>query len=40
VSRDAIDSTLTAYNDYCAEMRSDARDASIQFEVDNILHVE
>jgi hypothetical protein len=29
VSRDAIDSILTAYNSCCAEMRSDARDASI-----------
>ena len=27
VSRDEIDSTLTAYNNACAEMRSDARDA-------------
>jgi TPR repeat protein len=30
VSRDAIDSTLTAYNTSCVEMRSEARDASIQ----------
>jgi TPR repeat protein len=27
--RDAIESTLTAYNSCCAEMRSEARDASI-----------
>jgi TPR repeat protein len=30
VSRDAIDSTLTAYNNSCAEMRSEARDANIR----------
>jgi TPR repeat protein len=30
VSRDAIDSTLTAYNTSCMEMRSEARDACIQ----------
>jgi hypothetical protein len=30
VSRVAIDSTLTAYNTSCAEMRSEARDACIQ----------
>jgi hypothetical protein len=30
VSRELIDSTLTAYNSYCAEMRSEARDAAIQ----------
>ena len=29
VSRDAMDSTLTAYNNSCAEMRSEARDAFI-----------
>jgi TPR repeat protein len=29
VSRDTIDSTLKAYNSSCAEMRSEARDASI-----------
>jgi hypothetical protein len=28
-SRDVIDSTLTAYNNSCAEMRSEARDAYI-----------
>jgi hypothetical protein len=30
VSRDSIDSTLTAYNNSCAEMRSEARDANIR----------
>jgi hypothetical protein len=30
VSRDEIDSTLTAYNNSCAEMRSDARDNFIR----------
>jgi TPR repeat protein len=30
ISRDAIDSTLTAYNSSCKEMRSEARDAFIQ----------
>ena len=30
VSRESIDSTLTAYNDSCAEMRSEARDACIR----------
>jgi len=30
VSRDALNSTLTAYNNYCAEMRSEARDAAIR----------
>ena len=29
VSRDSIDSTLTAYNNSCADMRSKARDAAI-----------
>jgi TPR repeat protein len=29
VSRESIDSTLTAYNDSCVEMRSEARDAYI-----------
>ena len=33
-SRALIDSTLTAYNNSCAEMRSDARDASIQLLID------
>lgn len=31
VSRESIDSTLKAYNDCCAEMRSRSRDACIQF---------
>jgi TPR repeat protein len=31
VNRDAIDSILTAYNTSCAKMRSEARDACIQF---------
>jgi TPR repeat protein len=30
VSRELIDSTLTAYNTSCVEMRSEARDAAIQ----------
>ena len=30
VSRDAINSVLTAYNNSCAEMRSEARDACIR----------
>jgi TPR repeat protein len=30
VSRDEMDSTLTAYNNACAEMRSEARDAFIR----------
>jgi hypothetical protein len=29
-SRDQIDSTLIAYNDSCAEMRSEARDSFIR----------
>jgi hypothetical protein len=32
VSRESIDSTLTAYNNSCAEFRSEARDANIQIE--------
>ena len=31
VSTDAIDATLTAYNNSCAEMRSEARDAAILY---------
>jgi TPR repeat protein len=31
VSRESIDSTLKTYNNSCSEMRSEARDASIQF---------
>ena len=34
VSRDAIDSTLIAYNSSCAEMRSEARDAYIRLLID------
>ncbi len=30
VSRESIDSTLTAYNNSCVEMRSEARDACIR----------
>jgi hypothetical protein len=30
VSRNVMDSTLTAYNNACAEMRSEARDAFIR----------
>ena len=30
VSRDSIDSTLTSYNNSCAELRSEARDAAIR----------
>ena len=33
VSRDAFNSTLTAYNNSCAEVRSEARDAFIQYTV-------
>jgi TPR repeat protein len=33
VSRESIDSTLSAYNNSCAEMRSEARDAYIQTEL-------
>jgi TPR repeat protein len=36
VSRESIDSTLLAYNNSCVEMRSEARDACIQFEIDRI----
>ena len=35
VSRESINSTLAAYNNSCVEMRSEARDAYIQFEIDN-----
>jgi hypothetical protein len=34
LSRDAIDSTLAAYNNSCAEMRSEARDAYIRLFID------
>jgi TPR repeat protein len=36
VSRESIDSTLAAYNSSCVEMRSEARDACIQFQIDRI----
>jgi TPR repeat protein len=36
VSRNAMDSTLTAYNNSCAEMRSKARDAFIRFKMRRI----
>ena len=36
VSRESIDSTLTAYNSSCAEMRSEARDAYIQFNLETM----
>jgi hypothetical protein len=36
VSRESIESILTAYNSSCAEMRSKARDAAIQLEIDII----
>jgi TPR repeat protein len=36
ISSESIDSTLEAYNNSCAEMRSEARDAAIQFERDVI----
>jgi TPR repeat protein len=36
VNRESIDSILTAYNSSCAEMRSEARDAAIQLEMDTI----
>jgi TPR repeat protein len=35
VSRELIDSTLTAYNNSCAEMRSEARDAYIRVVMGN-----
>jgi hypothetical protein len=36
VSRNAMDSTLTAYNSSCVEMRSEARDAFIQYKIETI----
>ena len=36
VTRESIDSTLTAYNNSCVEMRSEARDAFIRMTVDRI----
>ena len=35
VSIELIDSTLQAYNNSCAEMRSEARDDCIRFELDD-----
>ena len=35
VSRDAIDSTLTAYTNSCVEMRSESRDACIRWYIDH-----
>jgi TPR repeat protein len=37
ISRDEIDSILTAYNNSCAEMRSEARDAYMRFLIDKIV---
>jgi hypothetical protein len=36
VSRESIDSTLAAYNNSCAEMRSEARDSYIRFNLETI----
>ena len=36
VSRDVVDSTLIAYNNSCAEMRSEARDSFIRSTIDRI----
>ena len=36
VSRESIDSSLTAYNNSCTEMRSKARDAAIRIELNII----
>jgi TPR repeat protein len=36
ISRESIDSTLTAYNNSCAKMRSEARDAFIRITLDRI----
>lgn len=36
VSKESIDSTLTAYNNACAEMRSEARDAAIRVYIPSI----
>jgi TPR repeat protein len=36
VSRESIESTLAAYNSSCAEMRSEARDAYIQYKIETI----
>ena len=37
ISRDEIDSILTAYNDSCAEMRSEARDAYILMKQETLI---
>jgi TPR repeat protein len=34
VSREAMNSTLAAYNNSCVEMRSEARDAAIRIHID------
>jgi len=39
VSRESIVSTLTAYNNSCAEMRREARDAFIRLNFDHIVNV-
>ena len=36
VSKDTIDSTLEAYNNSCAEMRSKARDSSLNMIIDSL----
>ena len=36
VSRESVDSTLAAYNNSCAEMRSEARDAVIRIHSNGI----
>jgi TPR repeat protein len=36
VSRESINAILAAYNKSCAEMRSESRDACIQWEIDRI----
>jgi hypothetical protein len=36
VSRELINSTLTAYNNSCAEMRNEARDARIRAMIETI----
>jgi TPR repeat protein len=35
ISRESIDSTLAAYNNSCAEMRSESRDTYIQWYIDH-----
>jgi hypothetical protein len=36
ISRESINSTLEAYNNSCAEMKSEAIDACIRFQTDNM----